>query len=97
MNKKNVLTKEEEEELLGSVSGKEEIIKESSISWDGLNLLVRIPKEIAKYLGLDEKNRFEKNLKFVITEENGKVEKRFDVVERLKPKRSFRKNGKKSR
>lgn len=96
MKEKSVLNKKEEDELLGSAVGKEEIVKDSSISWDGLNLLVRIPKEIARYLDINEGDRFKKNLRFIITEENGKIEKRFEIIERTNPRRRS-KNDKKSR
>ncbi len=97
MRKKSVLSRTDEEELLTSVDSGEKITKDSSISWDGLNLLVRIPKEIAEYLSLDKNNRFEKSFRFMISDDGKNAEKTFDVVERTRPKREFKKNGKKSR
>ncbi len=82
-----VLTKTEEEKLLREVEQEEVIEKEVAFSWDGKNLIVRFPKELADYLGVNKDNRFEKNLKFIVKEKGGSITKKFDVVER--------KNGKK--
>ncbi len=87
MGENNVLKKQEARELLSSLDDSEVIEREVSISWDKRNLLVRIPKEICGYLGLNEKNRFEKNILFSIVEKDKKVVKTFDVVDRSTPKK----------
>lgn len=89
--------KKKEVEFLaeGIEEQKEEIVGVSAISWDGRNLIVRIPKEIADYLQLNETNRFQKNLQFKIEADlNDAVKKTFDVIERTEPKKQ---NGKPSR
>jgi hypothetical protein len=67
----------------------EELIEaEASIGWDGRNLLIRIPKDVAQFLGLNEKNRFTKNIKFEIKHDlDGNITKKFDVVDRQAPKK----------
>ena len=62
------LTKKEEEKLLRSLKEGESIEKEVSISWDGINLFLRLPKEIATFLGVNKDNRFERNMKFIVKE-----------------------------
>ncbi len=91
IRKKVVLKKGEKEVLKKELSNDEKIHKESALSWDGSNLLVRIPNDIANYLGLTEKNRFEKNLKFIIEEKEGKIQKLFEITDRNKPKRKTKK------
>jgi len=92
MGDNNVLKNEEIKELLKSVSGSENLEKESAISWDGRNLIIRIPKEIADKLKLDEKNRLEKSFKFNIEDKEGQRVQSFEIVERTKPIRR-NKNG----
>jgi len=88
----NVLKNEEIKELLKSISGSEKLEKESAISWDGRNLIVRIPREIADIFKIDKNNRFEKNFKFTIEEKEGKKVQSFEIVERTKPMKE-KKNG----
>jgi len=91
MNETNVLTNEEVKKLIGGINHEEIISREASLSWDGRNILVRIPKEISEYLGLDEKNRFKKNLKFTIEIKRDVIKKSFEIVERTKPKKAVKK------
>lgn len=93
----DVLTKKEEEEILSELKEGEVIEQEVAISWDGRNLLTRFPKEIADFLGITEENRFKKNIKFIVEEINGKVKKRFEVVERKNGKRKEKKKDNKAR
>lgn len=88
----NVLSKKEEDKLLKGLEASEKIEKEASLSWDGTNLLVRLPKELSEFLDLNEKNRFKKQIKFIVEEKEGEVKKTFEVVERTKPKRKLNKN-----
>ena len=83
----DVLTKKEKERLLAHISDGEIIEKEVAISWDGKNLFLRFPKEMADYLDINEKNRFTKNIKFIVEEKDGEIIKKFEVVDRTKPKR----------
>lgn len=88
------LSKKDEEELLKSAFGEKELIeKEVSLSWDGKNLIVRVPKEISDYLNLNKENRFKKKMKFSIIEKEEGVIKSFEVVDREKPKRRTKKDG----
>jgi len=87
IKEKSVLTKTEEEELFQEIEGGEKIEKEVSLSWDGKNLMLRLPKEICHFLDLTSKNRFKKNFRFIIEEKDGKIEKSFELVERTRPKR----------
>lgn len=87
----DVLTKEEEEKLLSHISGGEIIEREVALSWDGKNLFLRFPKDVADYFQVNEKNRFTKNIKFMVEEKEGKIIKEFDVVDRTKPKREIKK------
>ena len=99
MNKLGVhkeLTKREEEELLKSALGEREIIeKDVSLSWDGKNLMVRIPKEISDYLNLNKENRFKKKIRFSIIEKSEGVIQSFEVADRDQPRRKIRKDGNK--
>lgn len=90
----NVLKEEEITELLKGTTNEERIEKESAISWDGRNLIIRIPKEIADYLKITEKNRFEKSFKFEIKLENNNVQKIFEITERTKPIKENKQNAK---
>ncbi len=94
MVKKGVLTESEKERFLKLMKTGEEIEREVNISWDGSNLLIRIPKEIADYLGINKDNRFENKIKFTIKEMPEGVEKRFEIVKRSEPKRKWRKKKK---
>ena len=85
MGDNNVLKTEEIKELLKSVQGSEKLEKESAISWDGRNLIIRIPREIAGIFKIDEHNRFKKNFKFTIEEKEGKRIQSFEIVERNTP------------
>lgn len=91
MNEIGVLTKEDAKKLFSGTNHNETIEKEASISWDGRNILVRIPKEISEYLNLNKENRFEKNIKFMINIKRDSVEKSFDIINRSKPKRKVKK------
>lgn len=82
---KSVLKKEEIAVLLKGVGSSEILEKESALSWDGRNLIVRIPKEIADVLRIDKENRFKKNFRFLIDEKEGKKTCSFEIVERTKP------------
>lgn len=81
----NLLKRNEIRELLKEVSGTDKFEKESAISWDNRNLIIRIPKEITDILGINEANRFKKNFKFIIDEKDGKKIYSFEIVERTKP------------
>lgn len=82
-----VLKKNEREELFRALHGHEIIEKEVFLSWDGSNLILRLPKDIASYLGINKNNRFKKAIKFRIEEGEENIKKEFDVVDRDKPKR----------
>lgn len=88
----NVLKTEEIQKLISEVNREEVIEKESAISWDGRNLIIRIPREIADYLKLDEKNRFEKNFKFKITSGEKETKQEFEIVQRTKPIKEKKQN-----
>jgi hypothetical protein len=77
-----VLSNKEEKELLQKIEGIERIEKEVSLSWDGRNLMLRLPKDISGFLELNEKNRHKKSFKFIIEAKDGKVEKKFDIVDK---------------
>ncbi len=94
----NVLEKGEEEELLKGLKKEETIKKEVSFSWDGSNLIVRFPKEIADFLNLNKENRFEKSIRFTVNQkEDGTIEKTFDIVDRQKPIRKMKNATKKEK
>jgi hypothetical protein len=86
----DVLNSKEEDELLKDIKHSEIIEKESSLSWDGVNLITRIPKEIADYLKINMDNRFDKSIVFKIEDKDGIITKGFDIIDRTKPKK---KNG----
>jgi hypothetical protein len=85
MTDNNVLKTEEIEKLFKGLTGSEKLERESAISYDGRNLIIRIPKEIADVLRINDKNRFEKNFKFIIDENEGKKIQSFEITERTKP------------
>jgi len=87
MAEEHVLTNEDAKILFRDIDNKDIIEKEASLSWDGRNIIVRIPKEISDYLNLNEENRFEKNIKFSVEINGDESKKTFDVVKRNKPKR----------
>lgn len=88
----DVLTKEEENELFKREDDEELIEKESSFSWDGRSLIIRFPKEIADFLGIDKENRLEKSINFKVTQKDDVITKTFEIIKRTRPKR---KNGNK--
>jgi hypothetical protein len=92
MGENNVLKEEEIKELLKGTTNEERIEKESAISWDGRNLMIRIPKEIADYLKINEKNRFEKSFKFEIKIDKDNIQKTFEITERTKPVKENKQN-----
>lgn len=83
----DVLTEKEREKISSQIDIGERIEKEVSLSWDGKNLIMRFPKELADYFEVNEENRFTKNVKFFVEEKDGQIIKNFDVVERTTPKR----------
>ncbi len=89
--KEKELTEKEKERLFSQVETSEKIEKEVSFSWDGKNLIVRFPREIAEYLNVGEGNRFEKNLKFIVEDKEGVLDQRFEIVKRTTPKRKVKK------
>lgn len=82
MKEKRVLTQKELEYISDRFDGVERIEKDASLSWDGRNLLLRLPKDIANYFKINEKNRKGKAIKFVVEEKNGIVKNSFLVVDR---------------
>lgn len=82
MKEKSVLLKTEKEKLLKVVNPYEKIEKKANISSDGKNFVIRIPKEVADYLGITKENKNKKAIKFIIKEENDKINKTFEVTER---------------
>ena len=92
MKDKNVLKLDEIAELLKGIGGSDRLEKESAISWDGRNLIIRIPREIADVLKINEKNRFKKNFKFIIDEKDGKRIQSFEITDRNKPIKEKNKN-----
>ncbi len=86
----NLLKKDELAALLKEVSSPDKLEKESAISWDSRNLVIRIPKEIAEVLNINEKNRFKKSFKFVIEEKNGEKVQSFIITERSKPRKKVK-------
>ncbi len=91
------ITEKEKERLFSQIESGEKIEREVSFSWDGKNLIVRFPRDVAGYLDVNEENRFKKNLKFIVEEKDGKVDKRFEIVERTKPKREVKKKDDKNK
>ena len=92
MDKNNVLRIDEISELLKGISGSDKLEKESAISWDGRNLIIRIPREISDILKINEENRFKKNFKFIIDEKDGKRIQSFEITDRNKPIKEKNKN-----
>lgn len=84
MKEKSVLKKEEKEEILKILNNHEKIVREASLSWDGSNILLRLPKEIADYLKIDKKSCYNKNMKFTVEEINEGVKQTFEIVDRKK-------------
>ena len=83
MRKKEVLTKKEKEEIKGIIEAHELIEKEAVLSWDGSNLFLRVPREIADYLELKEEDRFNKSILLSIKGyPDGKTEQTFRVIKR---------------
>ncbi len=74
------LTKREEEKLFEEMQREEVIEKEVSFSWDGKNLVVRFPKEIAETLKVTKENRKLKKLKFTIKVDGDKATKEFSII-----------------
>jgi len=95
MEEEHVLTNKDAENLFRDINNKDEIRREASLSWDGRNIIVRIPKEIAEYLDLNEENRFEKNIRFTVEINGDDSIKTFDIVKRIKPKRLIKDETKK--
>ncbi len=92
----NVLSKEEKKEVKSFIRPEEIIEGETALAWDGKNIMIRIPRDVANYFGIHEKNRFEKMILFRVREHpDGTIEKTFDIIKREKPKRKIKKNGKK--
>ncbi len=75
------LTKIEKEKITGSIEEGEVIEKIASFSWDGKNLVVRFPKDIANFLNVNEENRKSKKLKFLVVEKNGEMTREFEVID----------------
>jgi len=88
----SVLKEDELKKLISEVNHEEVIEKESAISWDGRNLIIRLPREVADYLKLDEKNRFEKNFKFKITMNQNEKKQEFEIIKRTKPIKEKKQN-----
>lgn len=95
-----VLTEKEQDRLISNVEHGEKIKKEVALSWDGKNLILRFPKDIAEYFGINKENRFTKSIQFIVEEIDGKTKKEFDVIERTKPIKEIKlkeENGKKQK
>ena len=86
-----VLTEKDDLEVLKEIEGTERIDLSSSLSWDGKNLLIRIPKEVSDFLKINKKNRFKKKFRFIIEEKDGKIERSFEITDREEPKRKIKK------
>ncbi len=78
MSDTNVLKKEEKEEVLKALNSNEKIEREASISWDGSNFLVRIPKDIVDYLKIEKKN----NILFIVDETKEGIKKTFEITKK---------------
>jgi hypothetical protein len=87
----DVLTEKEKKKLLGEIHREEVIEKDVSFSWDGKNLFVRFPKDIADYFGVNKENRFKKSLKFLVREFEGEVTNTFEILKRDHGKRKIKK------
>ncbi len=85
---KEVLNKKEVEEIKSLVDQKEVIEREVALLWDGSNIMVKFPKEISKFLGLNEKNRMNKSLLLRIKENpDGGIDKSFEIIQRIKKRK----------
>lgn len=73
-----VLNKKEKEALAKELKVEEQITKDASISYDGNNLVVRIPKEIGDYLEVNEKNASKKKIRFIVD----KNKREFEILDR---------------
>jgi len=92
---KDGLSKKDFEEVKQLINPKESIEKESAFGWDGKNLTIRLPREIASYFQITKENRFDKTFLIKVNENNiGEIEKTFDIIKRTKPRR--KKNAKKT-
>ena len=92
MKDKSLLKVGEISELLKAISNSDRLEKESAISWDGRNLIIRIPREVSDVLRINEKNRFKRNFKFIIDQKEGKRIQGFEITERTKPIKEKTKN-----
>lgn len=92
MKVNNVLKIDEIKELLKEITSSDKFEKESAISWDGRNLIIRIPREIADILNLTQENRFKKSFKFIFDEKEGKKIQSFEIIDRTKPVKKKTKN-----
>lgn len=90
----NVLTKEEKEKLLKQIDRTEHIEKAVAFSWDGTNLLVRFPKEIAQYLNINKDNRFTKKLKFILESKEEIIKQTFEIIDKIGEKNASKKTSK---
>ncbi len=96
MTKEEVLSLEDSKFIKKSLEEGEIIEREVNFSWDGSNLLVRIPKEISQFLNLTKDNRFEYSLKFKIKGFPENSVNTFEIIKRTTPKKLIKKkNGKK--
>jgi len=91
MTKEAVLSLEDSNFIKKSLEEGETIERIVNFSWDGSNLLLRIPKEISQFLNLNKDNRFEKSLKFIIKGLPEKSINTFEVIERTTPKKLIKK------
>jgi cytochrome c2 len=57
---------------------------EASMSWDGTNNVVRIPKEVSDFLDINEKNRKNKRMKFEIIEKNEQLTQIITIIDHEK-------------
>jgi len=84
----DVLIKQEKRDVKKILEKEEVIEREATLSWDGTNLLLRLPKEIADYLNVNKENRFEKSILFKIREKtDGSIEKTFQIIKRTKKRK----------
>ncbi len=80
------LKKNEEEKLFKEIDDEEIIERFASFSWDGKNLVIRFPKEIADVLGVNKENRKEKKLRLLV--KVNESENSFSVVEKNEIKKT---------
>ena len=84
----DVLTKDEEKDVNKLLNNREIIEREATLAWDGTNILLRLPKDIANYLDITKENRFEKSILFKIKElSESKAETVFEVINRIKKRK----------